>query len=167
MTPQDEPAISAGVRWAVINAFARSLPAGLYRANLRLLALGMRPLIGRQGAALVEAADLGLLNAGNITPEGAALASSLLEDAPNFSATQPDPEAMATRELFRPYSDHLAQFLAMEIPSVEIRERLGVCHTEVKALVDGAPYTDLNVLSLIQAVAYVEGGINLATGGAV
>jgi len=65
-----------GVQWAVLSAYARTLPAGPERRAVRALILQDPPT--RQGVALVTAARLGFLKAGQLTPYGEAEARAFL-----------------------------------------------------------------------------------------
>jgi hypothetical protein len=65
-----------GVQWAVLSAYARTLPAGPERRALRALISQHTP--PRQGVALVTAAGLGFLKAGQLTPTGEAEARAFL-----------------------------------------------------------------------------------------
>ena len=65
-----------GVQWAVLSAYAHTLPSGPERS--RLLALCLRGRPAREGVALVTAAGLGLTVRGKLTPQGEAAARSFL-----------------------------------------------------------------------------------------
>lgn len=155
-----------GIRWAVLSAYARALTPGDLRTAVRMYAFNLRPAIGKQGEALVAAADLGLTKFGELTLKGLAAAGTylaeILKTAPAPCAA--DPLKAEHSEIYRPYLDFLAQILARDIPNPKVRENVASLHEEVRALVDGAAYTDLNVLSLVQTAGYFESGVNLDTG---
>ncbi|GAA4022844.1 hypothetical protein GCM10022631_41730 [Deinococcus rubellus] len=57
-----------GLQWAVLQAYARTLPLGIERFRLRSLTYAQRP--ARMGVALVQAAALGYLKNGHLTLSG-------------------------------------------------------------------------------------------------
>lgn len=65
-----------GLQWAVLAAYARSLPPGAERDRARAFAERGRP--GRCGPALVLAASMGFTHNGSITLKGADAARRFL-----------------------------------------------------------------------------------------
>ena len=163
MTPH--PAlVGRGVRWAVLSAFARILSPGKSRTAVRLYALNLRPAIGKQGEALVAATDLGFTKSGELTLKGLVAAGTYLAkilEAAHHPTEASELKLLEYRASYRPHLDFLAQLLAMDTSNSRVQETLTFMHEEVQALVDGAPYTEVNVLSLVQAVSHFESGINL------
>ena len=163
MTPH--PALVArGVRWAVLSAFARTLSPGENRTAVRLYALNLRPATGRQGEVLVAASDLGFTKSGELTLEGLAAAGTYLAEILEGAHRQlgaSSSKLLEYRASYRPHLDFLTRLLAMDTSNSRVQETLTFMHEEVQALVDGAPYTEVNVLSLVQAVSHFESGINL------
>ena len=74
-----------GLQWAVLQAYARTLPLGTERFQLRSLTYSQRP--ERMGVALVQAAALGYLKNGHITLAGAAVACEYLLRCEDVSAS--------------------------------------------------------------------------------
>ena len=151
--------IAPGVRWAILSALARELTPGPLRDAARAAAAKLWPGMGKQGAALVAAVDLGHTQRSNLTPQGRAATASILP------SENPVPEPLPPiRSIYRLHVDFLHRLLAKEIPSAAVREELEFFLPHVQDVVDGAPYTDANVLALVQVTGYIESGINLSGG---
>lgn len=112
-----------GVQWAVLCAYARTLPLGSERAATRARAERVQPT-GELGRALVLAHDLGLLDHACLTPAGLRLvrphaAPSLQELPMTASAPQLPTVAASLMDLVAFYDRQLALPEVQQAPNVE------------------------------------------------